>query len=396
MTAAGGGDGILAVNGGSSSLKFAVRAAEPPHALRLSGTIDRIGSSRPQLAFRGTAREVDARDLPAAGDRVLELLAETAGEGAIRAVGHRIVHGGPGHVAPERVTQALLDDLRGMSPFDPEHLPAEIALIERFRERLGDVSQVACFDTAFHADLPRRARILPLPRRYEAKGVRRYGFHGLSYAYLLEELERTAGAAAAAGRVILAHLGNGASLAAVLGKRSIDTTMAFTPASGLPMGTRSGDLDPGIVWYLARTEDMAPRDFQNLVHHRSGLLGISETASDVRDLLAAAGNDVRAAEAIEVFCYQTRKWIGAMAAALGGLDTLVFSGGIGENASEIRSRICRNLEFLGLKLDAKANAGNKDRISAGGSRVAVRIIPTDEELMIVRATHRTLEKARTP
>jgi acetate kinase len=395
MTAAGDGDGILAVNGGSSSLKFAVRAADPPHALRFSGNIDRIGSSRPHLAFRGTAREVDARDLPAAGDRVLELLAETAGDGAIRAVGHRIVHGGPGHVAPERVTQALLDDLRGMSPFDPEHLPAEIALVERFRERLGDVPQVACFDTAFHADLPRRARILPLPRRYEAKGVRRYGFHGLSYAYLLEELERTAGAAAAGGRVILAHLGNGASLAAVLGKRSIDTTMAFTPASGLPMGTRSGDLDPGLVWYLARTEDMAPRDFQSLVHHRSGLLGISETASDVRDLLAAAGNDVRAAEAIEVFCYQTRKWIGAMAAALGGLDTLVFSGGIGENASEIRSRICRNLEFLGLELDAEANAENKDRISAGGSRVAVRIIPTDEELMIVRATHRTLEKART-
>jgi acetate kinase len=283
-----------------------------------------------------------------------------------------------------------------MSPFDPEHLPSEIALIERLRERLGHLPQVACFDTAFHAGMPRVARMLPLPRRYETLGVRKYGFHGISYAYLLEELERTAGPGAAAGRVILAHLGHGASLAAVRDAKSIDTTMAFTPASGLPMGTRSGDLDPGLVWYLARTENMTPREFQTLVHHRAGLLGISETTSDMRDLLATETGDVRAAEAIELFCYQTRKWIAAMAAALEGLDTLVFSGGIGENAPVIRERCCRGLEFLGVELDGTANARGEAVISATGSRVAVRIIPTDEEMMIVRAVHRTLEEARIP
>lgn len=396
MTAAGNGDWILALNGGSSSLKFAVHRASPPHQRRLSGTIDRIGSTGAVLTYRDSARTVETPDHAAAGDRVLDLVASEVGSDGVKAVGHRVVHGGPHHTAPAPVTPALLEDLRGMSPFDPEHLPSEIALIERLAERLGDLPQVACFDTAFHAGIPRVARMLPLPRRYEAQGVRKYGFHGLSYAYLMEELERTAGAKAAAGRVILAHLGHGASLAAVRDGKSIDTTMAFTPASGLPMGTRSGDLDPGLVWYLARTEDMTPREFQALVHHRSGLLGISETASDMRDLLAAEADDVRAAEAIELFCYQTRKWIGAMAAALEGLDTLVFSGGIGENAPVIRKRCCRGLEFLGIELDEADNVRGDGLISTGQGRVAVRVIPTDEELMIVRAVHRTLEEARIP
>lgn len=396
MTAAGDADWILALNGGSSSLKFAVHRASPPHARRFSGKIDRIGSTGPVLTFRDTARTVEAPDHAAAGDRVLDLVAAEVGADGLGAVGHRVVHGGPDHAAPEPVTPALLADLRGMSPFDPEHLPSEIALIERLAERLGDLPQVACFDTAFHAGMPPVARMLPLPRRYEAQGVRKYGFHGLSYAYLMEELERTAGREAATGQVILAHLGHGASLAALRDGKSIDTTMSFTPASGLPMGTRSGDLDPGLVWYLARTENMTPREFQTLVHHRSGLLGVSETASDMRDLLAAEAGDVRAAEAIELFCYQTRKWIGAMAAVLGGLDTLVFAGGIGENAPVIRERCCRGLEFLGLELNAAANARGEAVISTAGSRVTARVIPTDEELMIVRAVHRTLEEARIP
>jgi acetate kinase len=232
--------------------------------------------------------------------------------------------------------------------------------------------------------MPPVARRLPLPRRYAAKGVERYGFHGLSYAYLLEELGRL-DPAAARGRVILAHLGSGASLAAVRGGRSRDTSMGFTPASGLVMGTRTGDLDPGVGYFLARTEGMTAAQFQHLVNHESGLLGVSGTSSDLRDLLARAAADPRAAEAVELFCYQARKWIGAFAAALGGLDTLVFSAGIGENAPGIRERICHELGFLGIRLDRRRNARNAAVISARSSRVRVRVIPTDEELMIARS-----------
>jgi acetate kinase len=241
---------------------------------------------------------------------------------------------------------------------------------------------VACFDTAFHHDLPRVARLLPIPRRFEAKGVRRYGFHGLSYAYLMKELTRLAGPEAAQGRVILAHLGNGASLAAVLGGKSQDTSMSFTPTAGVPMSTRSGDLDPGLHWYLARTEGLDPKAFNEMVNFQSGLLGISETSSDMRVLLDHETQDVRAAEAVALFCYEVKKRIGAFAAALGGLDTLVFAGGIGENAPVVRARICEGLEFLGIGIDEKRNASNEGLISSSAGRVSVRVIHTDEELMI--------------
>ena len=236
------------------------------------------------------------------------------------------------HTEPERVTPELLDELHRITPYDPEHLPLEIELIEAFRQRHPRLPQVACFDTAFHRTMPRVARLLPIPRRYEAAGVRRYGFHGLSYAFLMEELARLGDPAATKGRVILAHLGNGASLAAVRDGKSIDTSMGFTPTAGLVMSTRSGDLDPGLVSYLARTEQMSAAQFQEMVNHESGLLGVSEISSDMRDLLAREADDVRAAEAVALFCYQAKKWIGSFAAALGGLDTLVFAGGIGENA----------------------------------------------------------------
>jgi acetate kinase len=268
---------------------------------------------------------------------------------------------------------------------DPDHLPAELRMIQAVQERFRDLPQGVCFDTSFHADLPRVARILAIPRRYEAAGVQRYGFHGLSYTFLLGELERLDGKAAAHGRVILAHLGNGASLAAVQDGRCIDTSMGFTPAAGLVMSTRSGDLDPGIYPYLARTEGMTAAGFDDLVNHRSGLLGVSETSSDVRDLLACEARDVRAAEAVSLFCYQVRKWIGAYAAALGGLDTLVFAGGIGEHAAPVRARICEDLGFLGLELDPVLNASHASRISRSGCRVNVRIIPTDEEVVLARA-----------
>jgi acetate kinase len=241
---------------------------------------------------------------------------------------------------------------------------------------------VACFDTAFHHDLPRVARLLPIPRRYEAQGVRRYGFHGLSYAFLMGELARLAGSEAAQGRVILAHLGNGASLAAVHHGKPVDTSMSFTPTAGVPMSTRSGDLDPGLVWYLARAEGLDAKRFNEMVNFQSGLLGVSETSSDMRDLLDRETQDVRAAEAVALFCYQVKKWIGAFAAALCGLDTLVFAGGIGEKAPVIRARICHGLGFLGIELEEKQNVANAGVISAHASRVAVRVTHTDEELMI--------------
>jgi acetate kinase len=249
---------------------------------------------------------------------------------------------------------------------------------------------VACFDTAFHHDLPRVAQLLPIPRRYEAQGVRRYGFHGLSYAFLLEELARVAGPQAARGRVILAHLGNGASLAAVYEGKSMDTSMGFTPTGGVPMSTRSGDLDPGLVWYLARTEKITAKKFNEMVNFQSGLLGVSETSSDMHDLIERKTDDVRAAEAVALFCYQVKKGIGAFAAALGGLDTLVFAGGIGENAPVVRARTCDGLGFLGIELDEKRNAANAAVISAETSPVAVHVIHTDEEWMIAKTACRVL------
>ena len=255
------------------------------------------------------------------------------------------------HSEPEVITPKLLDELHRITPYDPDHLPLEIELIEAFRQRHPALPQVACFDTAFHRTMPRVASLLPIPRRYEAAGVRRYGFHGLSYEFLMEELARLGDPAAAKGRVILAHLGNGASLAAVRDGKSIDTSMGFTPTAGLVMSSRSGDLDPGLVSYLARTEQMSAAQFQEMVNHASGLLGVSEISSDLRDLLARESDDVRAAEAVALFCYQAKKWIGSFAAALGGLDTLVFAGGIGENAPLIRERICDGLGFLGIELD---------------------------------------------
>jgi acetate kinase len=293
------------------------------------------------------------------------------------------------HAEPERITPKLLAELRRITAFDPEHLPRELALIEAFRLRHPKLPQVACFDTAFHRTMPRIATLLPLPRRYEAKGVRRYGFHGLSYAYLMEELGRL-DPAAAKGRVILAHLGSGASLAAVRGGQGIDTSMGFTPTSGLVMSTRTGDLDPGVVYYLARTERMTAPQFQQMVNHRAGLLGLSGTSSDLRDLLAREGKDARAAEAVALFCYQVKKWLGAFVAALGGLDTLVFAAGIGENAPLVRERICDGLGYFGIELDRTRNAQNAPLISTDAGRVKIRVIRTDEELMIARSVARVL------
>jgi acetate kinase len=301
------------------------------------------------------------------------------------AVGHRVVHGGPKYCQPQRINAEMIEELHRLSLFDPEHLPVEILLIEAFQRRFPDLPQVACFDTAFHHALPRVAQLLPIPRRYEVQGIRRYGFHGLSYAFLMGELARLAGEDAAQGRTILAHLGNGASLAALRDGKPVDTSMGFTPAAGVMMSTRSGDLDPGLLWYLARTEGLDPKGFNDMVNSRSGLLGVSETSSDMRDLLDIEAQDVRAAEAVALFCYQIKKWVGAFAAALGGLNTLVFAGGIGENAALVRARICEGLGFLGIELEERQNEANEGVISTPTSRVIVRVMHTDEEQMIAKS-----------
>jgi acetate kinase len=387
---------ILTINGGSSSIKFALYQMGEPLQRNLHGTVDRIGMSGTTLTFddpaanRRESRRLDASDHKSAAKFLMDWLERQHGLESVRAVGHRVVHGMQ-HTAPELVTQALLDELDRISPYDPDHLPSEIELIEAFRQRHPKLPQVACFDTAFHRTMPRVAKLLPIPRRYDAKGVERYGFHGLSYAYLMEELARLGDPAATAGRVILAHLGNGASLAAVRDGKSLDTSMGFTPTAGLVMSTRSGDLDPGLAPYLARTEHMTTQQFYEMVNHRSGLLGVSETSSDMRDLLEQEASDIRAAEAVALFCYQAKKWVGSFAAALGGLDTLVFAGGIGENAPLVRARICEGLGFLGIEIGERRNAGNAAVISTDASRVTVRVIPTDEDLMIARSVRRILE-----
>jgi acetate kinase len=383
---------VLTINGGSSSIRFAVYEAGEEPRRRLDGKIDRIGLRGTNLIVNDPAgkpqrpRPLAAADHRTAVSFLLDWLEAQPVFASVKAVGHRVVHGMK-HSEPERVTAKLLAELRRITPYDPEHLPREIALIEAFRQRHPKLPQIACFDTAFHRSMPRVAKLLPIPRRYAAKGVERYGFHGISYAYLMEELGRL-DPAAAKGRVILAHLGNGASLAAVRDGKCIDTSMGFTPTSGLVMSTRTGDLDPGLVYYLARTERMTAARFQRMVNHESGLLGISGTSSDVRDLFAREARDVRAADALALFCYQAKKWIGAFAAALGGLDTLVFAGGIGENASPIRARICDGLGFLGIQLNPPRNQKSAGVISSTTSRATVRVIHTDEELMIARSVIR--------
>jgi acetate kinase len=387
---------ILTINGGSSSIKFAMFGAGDSLERILQGAIERIGLPDATLRVKGQnqadnfSRLVSAPDHTAAVGALMDWIEERGGSDALTAVGHRVVHGGPKYSEPQRINAEMVEELHRLSPFDPEHLPEEILLTEAFHRRFPDLPQVACFDTGFHHDLPRVAQLLPIPRRYEAQGVRKYGFHGLSYAFLIGELARLAGTEAAQGRVILAHLGNGASLAAVRDGKSVDTSMSFTPTAGVPMSTRSGDLDPGLIWYLARTEKMSAKQFNEMVNFQSGLLGVSETSSDMRDLLDCETRDVRAAEAIALFCYQVKKWIGAFAAALGGLDTLVFAGGIGENAPTVRTRICDGLGFLGIELDQNCNVANAGVISSETSRIPVRVIRTDEEWVIASMVCRVL------
>ncbi len=379
---------ILAINAGSSSLKVAVFAAVILPQRIVSVKVERIGSPEVFLTatFEGqpphcqSMKDVSHENIL---DEVMKCLHAQFETTALIGVGHRIVHGGPRYAASQVVSMAMLDKLRKLETMDPEHLPEQVRIIEDLMQRLPDIPHVACFDTAFHHNLPTVARRLPVPRRFDAIGVRRYGFHGLSFAYLMDELGRI-DPMGAKGRVVLLHLGNGASLAAVADGRCIDTSMSLTPSSGIPMSTRAGDLDPGLVDYLARAASLTVDQFNRIVHLESGLLGISETTADMQRLLELELTDFRAAEAVEIFCYHVRKWIGAYAAALGGIDTLVFSGGIGERAYEVRRRICNGLGFIGIELDTRRNSENATLISSGLKPVKVRVLATDEEQMIAR------------
>ena len=379
---------VLVLNGGSSSIKFGVFEQRESIRRVLEGKIERIGLPGTVFVVDNLRHEIGTCDHESAGVFLLDWLSGNIRFEEVRAIGHRVVHGGKDYSVPQLITSKLLSELRSLSSLDPEHLPAEISLIQVFLERQPNLPQVACFDTAFHRNIARVAQLLPLPRRYEATGLRRYGFHGLSYEFLMGELLRIGDKGAKNGRVILAHLGNGASMAAVRSGQCIDTSMGFTPASGLVMGSRAGDLDPGLPAYFARTEGMTSEQFDHMVNHEAGLIGVSETSSDMHELIGLEKNDPRAADAVALFCYQAKKWLGAFAAVLGGLDTLVFSGGIGENSAAIRARICDELGFLGIELEDANNAENAPRISSDASRVAVRVIRTNEELMIARSTCR--------
>lgn len=361
----------------------------------LSGEVERIGVTGSRLrlidAHRviGVDQEGDLPDHGAALEAVLAWLGEHRPDLTFDAVGHRIVHGGNHYSEPQRVTPDLIAILQGLVPLAPDHLPQAVQAIQAAGRAYPDLPQVACFDTAFHRHMPRTAQRYPLPRHLGDAGVIRYGFHGLSYESIMHQL-RAVAPAEAEGRGLIAHLGNGASMAAVRGSIGIDTTMGFTPAGGLMMGTRAGDLDPGVLVYLLVDRGMTPAALHELVNRQAGLLGVSGASADMRDLLARESTDAQAAEAIALFCYQARKYLGALVAALGGLDTLVFTGGIGEHAAAVRLRICAGLEFLGIRVEPRGNDAHTPVISPAGSAVTVRVMHTDEDCIIARHTKRVI------
>jgi acetate kinase len=380
---------ILTINAGSSSLKAAVYDMARTEQLMFAVQVERIGQSGSHMRIvDGDAdtlldRTVDLDDHETAARAFLEWLELHRPEAAPNAVGHRIVHGGRAHRTPRVLTTDVLTDLQELVPIDPDHLPQALAVIQVTNDRYPSIAQVVCFDTAFHRSMPRLAQMYPLPQALAEAGVTRYGFHGLSCEFIVQALGAV-DAREAQGRIIIAHLGNGASLTAVREGVSVDTTMGFTPTGGIMMGTRSGDLDPGVLVHLLEAQGTTPVALKRLVNHEAGLLGVSGLSGDMRDLLVKEANDPRAADAVALFCYLARKSIGALAAVLGGLDTLIFTAGIGEHAAPVRKRICHGLEFLGLDLDAERNDRHRPIISRDDSRVVVRVMKTDEDLMIAR------------
>ena len=380
---------ILTINGGSSSIKFAMFQVQDNLTLLFSGSIKNINSQN--TFFNCTGKNIEEKNIALlqvdnfdkGSAYLLDWLEMQTDFKNVKAVGHRVVHGMQ-HTEPLKISLELLEELKQISLYDPEHLPAEIKLIELFVKRHPALVQIACFDTSFHTTMPHIAKLLPIPLKYFKKGIQRYGFHGLSYAYLMQQLQNIKGINTAKLKIILAHLGNGASLAAVKNNQCIDTSMGFTPASGLIMGTRTGDLDPGVAWYLMQVEKLNDKKFNHLINHESGLIGLSETSADMQQLIKIKNDDSRAAAAFKLFCYQAKKYIGSYAAALDGLDIIVFSGGIGENSPEVRMQICTGLNFLGIELDEMKNKNNELVISTNSSKATVYVIKTNEELMIAQ------------
>jgi acetate kinase len=370
-------------------LKCALYEEGNPGELLLSMTVHQAGASGSRLNITdpsGTAlldAPVDGVDSNGALEAMFAWLDEREYFSQLAAAGHRLVHGGPRYKEPQRITPEFLSEIERLVPLDPDHMPAAIRGIQFIAQKFPEVPQVACFDTAFHSSLPKVARMYALPRRFYEQGIFRYGFHGLSYEYILGELRALDGKLAA-GRIIIAHLGSGASMVAVKDGKSVDTSMGFTPLEGLVMSTRSGDVDPGLLLYLLAQEKMPSKEVNTLLNKESGLAGVSGTSADMHDLLGKVSHDARATDAVELFCYRAKKYLGAYAAVLGGLDVLVFTGGIGEHAPTVRERICSGLEFLGIRLDSSRNEANASLISSSNSRVNVRVIQTDEDRMIVR------------
>jgi acetate kinase len=389
--------GILVLNAGSSSLKFQVFDRDQDLAVRVRGQIERIGTAPRFSAKDAAGRALVARDLDASAGRdhaaALRFLAgwlreNEGGSVTLSAVGHRVSHGGTRYSAPVRVDAEVLEKLEELVPLVPLHQPFNLAPIRALLETRPELPQVACFDTAFHATQPQLARLFGLPKHFYDEGVLRYGFHGLSYEYIAEQLPQLA-PELAQKRLVAAHLGSGASMCALSNLESIASTFGFSALEGLPMGTRSGSLDPGVVIFLARERGMPLEQIESMLYKQSGLLGLSGVSNDVRELLASKEPD--AALALEYFAYRAAREIGSLAAALGGLDAIVFTGGIGENSAEMRARICERSAWLGVELDAGANAAGSGRISPSGSRTSVWVIPANEELMIARHTLRLLQ-----
>lgn len=387
---------ILTINAGSSSVKLVLFAANT--LIRtLQASVTNIGQPNAALTIEEAphakhTQMVDVANHEVALNTILDYLADRLSPHELQAIGHRIVHGGQKYEAPVVVDAGVINDLRQMTAFDPEHMPTAIKILENLTDRFPQVAQVACFDTAFYKDMPTVAHLLPLPRNFEKLGLRRYGFHGLSYEYLLDRFREAAGDTAAHGRVILAHLGSGASLSAVKDGKPLDTTMSFTPASGISMSMRSGDLDPGIVAFLHQRTGMSIEEFNHMVHFESGLLGVSGISADMELLIREMAQNQFAAEAVDLFCYQVLKAIGGFTAVLGGLDSLIFAGGMGENAPLIREKVCEGLEYLGVQLDTQRNARHEFLISKDGGSVGVHVLHTDEAAVIAAQTREVIER----
>lgn len=387
---------ILSINGGSSSLKFKLYISGS-NKLALYGSVDHIGTQTGQLVIRNSDDKPvfklveNFEDQFNAATELISWFKNNQQQYDIIAIGHRLVQGGPNHRTPEIITDELLHSLNEFIYLAPNHLPNEIKMIQLFQAAFPGIPQVACFDTAFHQDMPFCSKYYPLPSKFADKGLIRYGFHGLSYEYIMMAQKATS---APNGKIVIAHLGNGASMVAVRNRVGIDTTMGLSPMGGLVMGTRSGDLDPGVILFLLKQEKLTPDEIDDLLSKQSGLKAIAGT-SDVQELLKNEATDTRAREALAVFCYNARKCIGALAAAMGGLDVLIFTGGIGENSAIIRERICSELDFLGISIDQKFNYNPQEVISTEQSRVKVKAIATDEEWVIAKHTQTIIDNIKT-